>query len=484
MEADYAAISKLKAAIFIRVRDVLYKSAGPQVDALVAAAEARTNEAFMLLFEGASLEAYTFSFGEYTIGWACCDSLSQKLLSNVANNLSSPLNGIMGFLTLLKDSDLSSEQIDWLAEIEVSTYTLVEEVHNVLDFIKSRYFLIALHPHEFGLTDLVQMLREDLASRFTPLDVQITSEATEVLYGDLFRIRQLLYTLLIAVNEPGAAAPTLSIARWDASTIAFVIAPDREARGASQEIAHALVSHLCEIMGGVITERGGTITVALPLAKVVPQDRAARTERFCLLICPSNATRIQYVRWLAEMGVLCIPCTRVMEARQLLQIHPIEFILSNFEIDSSIAQFPLPKSKTELVALLRQVNPDIIAEYVLLVEDSIVITHDIKRLFLLEKYYLPIIAVQDPHAANVYLKDNAGGCQMIVLDWTIPDAEVQTLLFNAPAAVFKVFLAPRGRAVPAPFDFHLVIPVTSLSDLKPRWDAHIRNRSVGASSGT
>ncbi len=346
MEADYAAIATLKIPIFIRVRPgmedagVLYKSAAAQVDALVDASQSRKNEAFMLLFEGASLEAYTFSFGQYTIGWACCDTLSQKLLNNVANNLSSPLNGIMGFLTLLKDSDLSSEQIDWLSEIEVSTYTLVEEVHNVLDFIKSRYFMIALHPHEFNLADLVQMLREDLASRFTPLAVTINSESEEILFGDLFRIRQLLYTLLIAVNRASAPAPTLSIARWDTGTIAFVITPDAKVRSASQDIGYALVAHLVEIMGGTLAESADKITVSLPLTKVVPQDRLVRPERFCLLICPSNATRIQYVRWLAEMGVLCIPCTRVMEARQLLQIHPIEFILSNFEIDSSIAQYP------------------------------------------------------------------------------------------------------------------------------------------------
>ena len=57
-------------------------------------------------------------------------------LANMSHEIRTPLNGIVGFTELLKDTDLSSEQREFIDIIEKSSENLLEIINNILDLSK------------------------------------------------------------------------------------------------------------------------------------------------------------------------------------------------------------------------------------------------------------------------------------------------------------------------------------------------------------
>jgi PAS domain S-box-containing protein len=62
--------------------------------------------------------------------------LKSEFLANISHEMRNPLNSIIGYLELLKETNLNEEQKDFLNKIQFSADTLLEIINSILDFSK------------------------------------------------------------------------------------------------------------------------------------------------------------------------------------------------------------------------------------------------------------------------------------------------------------------------------------------------------------
>lgn len=120
-------------------------------------------------------------------------------LANMSHEIRTPMNGILGMAKLLKETDLSSLQKDYLNNIDISAKTLLRVINDILDFSKVEAGKVSLEKSSFSLTSLInnlsaviQTLAENKGLEF---DYQIASNTPGDLIGDKTRINQILLNL-------------------------------------------------------------------------------------------------------------------------------------------------------------------------------------------------------------------------------------------------------------------------------------------------
>ena len=81
--------------------------------------------------------------------------IKSKFLANISHEMRNPLNSIIGYIELLKYTNLSQEQKDFLEKIKFSSDTLMEIINSILDFSKIESNKLEIVPIKSNLYYLV-----------------------------------------------------------------------------------------------------------------------------------------------------------------------------------------------------------------------------------------------------------------------------------------------------------------------------------------
>ncbi|MFK8066783.1 MAG: PAS domain-containing sensor histidine kinase [Gammaproteobacteria bacterium] len=121
-------------------------------------------------------------------------------LSNMSHELKTPLNGIMGVHNLLKQSDMSIEQLEYIDVAHRSAESLLGLIENVLDFSKLGANSVELEKlsfdPEFILKDVIKLLSSLAKDNGVALDYIIENDGLKTITTDPGRLRQVLYNLV------------------------------------------------------------------------------------------------------------------------------------------------------------------------------------------------------------------------------------------------------------------------------------------------
>ena len=123
-----------------------------------------------------------------------------EFLANISHEIRTPLNAVIGLGKLLKTTDLSDLQNEYLTDILNSSQTLLELMNDILDYSRVEMDKIKLMSTHFYLLDIYQsiisMFKHQVQSKKMALIFHISPECGIELLGDPIRVKQVLVNLV------------------------------------------------------------------------------------------------------------------------------------------------------------------------------------------------------------------------------------------------------------------------------------------------
>ena len=151
------------------------------------------------------------------------DRAKSEFLAVVSHEIRTPINGVIGFTKLLRETPLSAEQASFVDMIANSGLTLETLISDILDMSKIEAGKIEIDHAPFALRRSV----EEVIAFFTPkaraaglaLEAKVDSDVPALVDGDSNRLRQILVNLIgnaLKFTERGTVSVSLSCTRGPA----------------------------------------------------------------------------------------------------------------------------------------------------------------------------------------------------------------------------------------------------------------------------
>jgi signal transduction histidine kinase/FixJ family two-component response regulator len=198
-------------------------------------------------------------------------------LATMSHEIRTPLNAVLGFASVLLDSELDAEQRVWAETVVSSGQTLAALISDILDFSKIESGVTELTHAPFDVAECVRSAVAVVAPAAEAKGLNVAycldDEIPRTLRGDEARLRQVLVNLLSNAVKFTDAGGVSVVAGRDGSLLHFsvqdsgigipdgdqgnlfrpffqVAGPDRQAGGTG--LGLAISRRLCELMGGTM----------------------------------------------------------------------------------------------------------------------------------------------------------------------------------------------------------------------------------------
>jgi PAS domain S-box-containing protein len=139
-----------------------------------------------------------------------------RFLANMSHEIRTPLNAIIGMTTMLRYSNMSPQQYDFVETVQSSGDTLLVLINDILDYSKIEAGRLTLETRPFDLRECIEQALDLLAAKAAEkrLDLAYIFDAPAQFFivGDETRLRQVLINLLgnaIKFTEVGEVVLTV-----------------------------------------------------------------------------------------------------------------------------------------------------------------------------------------------------------------------------------------------------------------------------------
>jgi PAS domain S-box-containing protein len=123
-----------------------------------------------------------------------------EFLANVSHEFRTPMNGILGMTDLVLDTEVTSEQREYLEMVKTSADSLLGLLNDILDFSKVDAGKMELTQAEFpfasDLNDILKVMLFRGTQKHLEISWQLDPRIPQMLVGDSLRLRQVLINLL------------------------------------------------------------------------------------------------------------------------------------------------------------------------------------------------------------------------------------------------------------------------------------------------
>ena len=123
-----------------------------------------------------------------------------EFLANMSHEIRTPMNAVIGFSELLKKTEMTMKQRDYINKIDSSAKSLLGIINDILDFSKMEAGKLELESVDFRLDDVINnivgMISTKAAEKNVELINNIESDVPYFLVGDPLRVGQILLNLV------------------------------------------------------------------------------------------------------------------------------------------------------------------------------------------------------------------------------------------------------------------------------------------------
>lgn len=335
-----------------------------------------------------------------------------EFFAMLSHEIRTPLNGVLGVLSILKDTKLNIEQLDYVETGINSGNTLLRIINDILDYskIEAGKLDLEITPFEVGdiINDAIGVISPRAVEKGLKLHAQLPEDGPVYVKGDSERLRQVLINLAgnaVKFTDKGNVTLRVTPDRTSGERIAIkfevidtgigipedrqkdlfmkfkTLSPSYQRKEGGTGLGLAICKKIVEMMGGKIgvtsPPNGGTkfwFIVELELSNEMDnaqkhmrkdgdnniEKSALARERYRILMAEDNPTNSMVARIMLEKAGYRLDIVgNGAEAVDAIRDFPYDIILMDIgmpvmngtEAAAKIRELPGEKSETPIIAL-------------------------------------------------------------------------------------------------------------------------------------